>query len=61
MSFSEEMKARSQEAWEKNIHHPYIEELVAGTLDKEAFKFYIKQDILLEALREGTCPSIRSL
>lgn len=45
MSFSEEMKARSQEAWEKNIHHPYIEELVAGTLDKEAFKFYIKQDI----------------
>ena len=46
MSFSRGLKAKAQKVWEEGYNHPFVQELGAGTLDKERFKFYLMQDYL---------------
>lgn len=46
MSFSRELKARTAKVWEAGYNHPFVQELGAGTLPREAFKFYLLQDYL---------------
>jgi thiaminase/transcriptional activator TenA len=46
MSFSDGLKEKSQTVWENGYNHPFVQELGAGTLDKEKFKFYLLQDYL---------------
>lgn len=44
MSFSRSLKERTKDIWEKCYKHPFLQELGAGTLDKNTFMFYLKQD-----------------
>jgi len=46
MSFSIGLKAKAAKVWEDGYNHPFVQELGAGTLDKEKFKFYLLQDYL---------------
>ena len=46
MSFSRGLKAKASKVWEEGYHHPFVQELGKGTLDKEKFKFYLLQDYL---------------
>jgi len=46
MSFSRGLKAKAAKVWEDGYNHPFVQELGAGTLDKEKFKFYLLQDYL---------------
>ncbi len=46
MSFSRTLKDQSKSIWEDGYHHPFLQEMGKGTLDKEAFKFYLLQDYL---------------
>jgi len=46
MSFSRGLKERAAEAWEDGYNHPFVQELGAGTLGREKFKFYLLQDYL---------------
>ena len=43
-SFSEALKEKHLDVWNACYHHPFVQELGAGTLDKECFKFYLVQD-----------------
>lgn len=44
MKFTERLFANVQHIWEKNHYHPFVQELGKGTLDKEKFIHYMKQD-----------------
>lgn len=44
MSFSQEVRKEVEDIWEANQKHPFIQELQAGTLPKEVFRFYLLQD-----------------
>ena len=46
MSFSRSLKQKAINVWEDGYNHPFVQELGAGTLDKEKFKFYLLQDYL---------------
>ncbi|QKJ27991.1 thiaminase II [Aliarcobacter cibarius] len=46
MSFSRNLKEKAIKVWEDGYNHPFVQELGAGTLDKEKFKFYLLQDYL---------------
>ena len=46
MSFSRSLKAKAAKVWEEGYHHPFVQELGQGTLDKEKFRFYLLQDYL---------------
>ncbi|MDR1481712.1 MAG: thiaminase II [Synergistaceae bacterium] len=46
MSFSRSLKERSGKRWEESYSHPFVQELGAGTLDRESFKFYLLQDYI---------------
>jgi thiaminase/transcriptional activator TenA len=46
MSFSKSLKEKSKKAWKKGYNHPFVQELGAGTLPKEKFKYYLLQDYL---------------
>lgn len=46
MSFSRELKSKSAKVWEDGYNHPFVQELGAGKLAKEKFKFYLLQDYL---------------
>ena len=46
MSFSRGLKAKAGKVWEDGYNHPFVQELGAGTLDREKFKFYLLQDYL---------------
>jgi len=46
MSFSRGLKAKAAKVWEDGYNHPFVQELGAGTLDREKFKFYLLQDYL---------------
>ncbi len=46
MSFSRQLKQKAIKVWEDGYNHPFVQELGAGTLDKEKFKFYLLQDYL---------------
>ena len=46
MSFSKSLKQKAIKVWEDGYNHPFVQELGAGTLEKEKFKFYLLQDYL---------------
>ncbi|WP_394232186.1 thiaminase II [Niallia oryzisoli] len=46
MKFSEHLLEKLQPIWRKNHAHPFVQEMGAGTLDKEKFRFYMIQDYL---------------
>ncbi|QKF74288.1 thiaminase II [Aliarcobacter faecis] len=46
MSFSRSLKQKAIKVWEDGYNHPFVQELGAGTLCKEKFKFYLLQDYL---------------
>lgn len=46
MSLFEEMTAATAEIWAEYYSHPFVKGIENGTLDKEKFRFYIKQDYM---------------
>ena len=46
MSFSRSLKQKAIKVWEDGYNHPFVQELGAGTLSKDKFKFYLLQDYL---------------
>jgi len=46
MSFSRSLKERANKVWEDGYNHPFVQGVGQGTLDPEAFKFYLVQDYL---------------
>ncbi|MCL1948390.1 MAG: thiaminase II [Turicibacter sp.] len=46
MSFSKSLREKAATVWEAGYHHPFVQGIGAGTLDKESFKFYLLQDYL---------------
>nr|WP_312212846.1 thiaminase II [Clostridioides sp.] len=46
MSFSRTLKEKTKKIWEDGYNHPFVQGLGEGTLDKEAFKFYLIQDYI---------------
>ncbi|RXI95562.1 thiaminase II [Anaerobacillus alkaliphilus] len=46
MKFSERLYQELQPIWQANHNHPFVQEMGAGTLDKEKFRFYMIQDYL---------------
>jgi len=45
MSFLDECIAFAGPAWDRYIHHPWIEALFAGTLSEERFEYWLAQDL----------------
>lgn len=45
-SFSEQLKAAAQPIWRQIFRHPFLEEIRAGTLPAEKFRYYLSQDYL---------------
>lgn len=45
MRFSEELRERTTNSWDKSLNHPFVKGIVAGDLPLETFKNYIMQDI----------------
>lgn len=46
MSFTQELRKKADQIWKANHEHPFVQEIGSGTLDLEAFKYYMKQDYL---------------
>jgi thiaminase/transcriptional activator TenA len=46
MAFTDELWQDSRPTYEAILEHPFIRELAAGTLSRERFVFYMKQDAL---------------
>lgn len=42
--FTDRLFTNVQPIWEKNHNHPFVQELGMGTLSKETFVYYMKQD-----------------
>lgn len=43
-SFTSRLYAKAQPIWEKNHNHPFVQEIGKGTLDRDKFIHYMKQD-----------------
>ncbi|TSB46809.1 thiaminase II [Alkalicoccobacillus porphyridii] len=46
MSFTQYLREKADSIWQANHKHPFVQEIGSGTLDIEAFKYYMKQDYL---------------
>ena len=46
MKFTESLWVSVGDIYDKILRHPFILELTEGTLDEEAFRFYVVQDAL---------------
>ena len=44
MSFTTEARAAANVLWEKSMRHPFIQDMQAGTLAPEVFRYYLLQD-----------------
>lgn len=44
MSFARSLRETCTKEWEDCYRHPFVQELGRGTLDREAFRFYLVQD-----------------
>ncbi len=42
--FTHRLFENVQPIWEKNHNHPFVQEIGKGTLDKDKFIYYMKQD-----------------
>lgn len=45
MRFSEQLRERTKDSWDKSLNHPFVKGIVEGDLPLETFKNYILQDI----------------
>lgn len=46
MSFTKELRQKANSIWTANHEHAFVQGIGSGTLDIEAFKYYMKQDYL---------------
>ena len=46
MRFSQRLLEKLKPIWRKNHSHPFVQEMGAGTLDPDKFRFYMVQDYL---------------
>ena len=46
MSFTSELRQKANNIWEANFNHPFVQEIGNGTLPREKFVFYLKQDYI---------------
>ena len=44
MAYSDQLLDEGAHIWEAQKEHPFVQELTGGTLDEEAFRYWIKQD-----------------
>ena len=44
MAYSDQLLDEGAHIWEAQKEHPFVQELTEGTLDEEAFRYWIKQD-----------------
>lgn len=44
MTFTKRIRASADSIWKASHAHPFVQELGRGTLDIEAFKYYMCQD-----------------
>ena len=44
MSFSQTLKDKAKPVWEDCYNHPFVQKIGNGTLNKDIFMFYLKQD-----------------
>lgn len=45
-TFSDQLKAEAQPIWRQIFRHPFLQEIRAGTLPPEKFRYYLTQDYL---------------
>ena len=45
-SFSQHLRRKADDIWEAQHRHPFVRGIGEGTLDLEAFKFWVRQDYL---------------
>jgi len=45
-SFSQRLRQKADAIWEAQHRHPFVRGIGEGTLDMEAFKFWVRQDYL---------------
>lgn len=43
-SFSDRLRERSRAIWDEQLEHPFVRALCDGSLPREVFEFYIRQD-----------------
>lgn len=65
---SEELRASADEIWQAQHNHPFVRGIGDGTLDKELFRFWIRQDYLfliefsrLLALATARAPDLETM
>lgn len=60
--FTERLFKNAQPIWEANHNHPFVQELGKGTLEKEKFIYYMKQDYvyLIEYAKLFAIASVKS-
>ncbi|MFW6385151.1 MAG: thiaminase II [Halodesulfurarchaeum sp.] len=65
MTFTEWIDAEASEIWDAILEHPMVEELGAGTLEEEPFRYWLRQDYVylieysrLFALGAAKAPSL---
>ena len=46
MKFTESLWNSIEDIYDRILKHPFIQELIDGSLDEEAFRFYVIQDAL---------------
>jgi len=45
-SFSEEIRKQTDSIWKAIFEHPFVQSIGKGTLDRERYEFYLKQDYI---------------
>ena len=62
MTFTQELKARTEPIWTTIFNHPFVQGIGDGTLARERYQFYLKQDYLylLESSRVFGLASAKS-
>ena len=60
--FTDRLFKNAQPIWEANHNHPFVQELGKGTLEKEKFIYYMKQDYvyLIEYAKLFAIASVKS-
>jgi len=46
MGFTSELRKKAEKIWEANHNHPFVQHIGNGTLPKDKFIFYLKQDYI---------------
>ncbi|MGX7195837.1 thiaminase II [Enterococcus olivae] len=70
MTFTKLARTTAATSWEKSLQHPFIQELQAGTLSDERFRYYLLQDryylnqlqdIYLQIATQTVFPEVRQM